>query len=96
METVTIEHDEWGRVEGVTREDVYHWWKNEKKRVIHFYGGDGWREVPKTKWVPVYYEIVRNRKALVVVTNALPYHSSFDLPTGYRWKTVEIEKEVNY
>ena len=95
-ETVTIEHDQWGRVEGVYNANSVAFFKKERGVEMWYNKNEGWREVKPTRWVPMDYEIQREGKTLVAWVNASAetYPMHFHLGKGYRWKTVEIEREV--
>lgn len=84
VDTVTIEHDQWGRVEGVrwAHGELDGWEKDGAIRLVC----DGWREV-KPRWVPVETHIV-------CLSRLFGNGICLDLPPGHRWKTVEIEREV--
>ena len=89
-DTVIIEHDQWGRVEGVDKSGFN--WRKNGALYTHL---DGWMEVKPKRWVPV--EVAIKEGGLVALANVnnnkfMPRH--FNLDPGYRWKTVEIEREV--
>lgn len=85
-EKVTIEHDQWGRVEGVERDTLGAPWA---KNGACYYPGDGWREVKPRRWVPVETWIGARGDSTTLDVADVVLH----LPLGYRWKTVEIERE---
>ena len=94
---VDIEHDQWGRVEGVIKawspRDLSHWAKEENGRKTIFNESKGWREVNPTRWVPVCVAFDGSMRNLKIGSRNNPYEVYFILPEGYRWKTVEIERE---
>ena len=93
-ETTTIEHDQWGRVEGVEKawspRDLSHWAKEENGRKTIFNESKGWREVKPKRWEPVPVDLSIEAGRHVLRCDK----SCFILPQGYRWKTVEIERKV--
>ena len=108
-ETTTIEHDQWGRVEGVGKawspRDLSHWMKEENGRKTIFNESKGWREVKPTRWVPVRMEITRDGRTLQAWINdpkTYPMNFNLDRDMGrYRWREdgrggFLIEKEVGY
>ena len=96
--SITIEHDQWGRVEGVEKawspRDLSHWAKEENGRKTIFNESKGWREVKPKRWVPVCVAFDGSMRNLKIGSRNNPYEVYFILPEGYRWKTVEIEREV--
>lgn len=95
---VTIEHDQWGRVDGVGRnmepcQPLNVMWEKDGACYTEFHG---WREVKPKRWVPVKIELGRTngRTLAAYVNNQESYPHHFNLPPSYRWKTVEIEREV--
>lgn len=89
-ETVTIEHDQWGRVDGVGRNmescrPLNVMWEKDGACYTEFHG---WREVKPTRWVPCE-GIAYNEHSIFFQKPIEPVR----LPDGYRWKTVEIERE---
>ena len=92
-----IEHDQWGRVEGVGKawspRDLSHWMKEENGRKTIFNESKGWREVKPKRWVPVCVAFDGSMRNLKIGSRNNPYEVYFILPEGYRWKTVEIERE---
>ena len=96
-DTVIIEHDQWGRVEGVEKawspRDLSHWAKEENDRKTIFNESKGWREVNPTRWVPVCVAFDGSMRNLKIGSRNNPYEVYFILPEGYRWKKAEIERE---
>ena len=96
-DTITIEHDQWGRVEGVEKawspRDLSHWAKEENGRKTIFNESKGWREVNPTRWVPVCVAFDGSMRNLKIGSRNNPYEVYFILPEGYRWKKAEIERE---
>lgn len=92
-EKVTIEHDQWGRVEGAVWDMAGFW-------VYHganYFSEDGWREVKPKRWVRYALQETHNNdpwRYLSVWFKEDSTATKFELPPGYRWKTVEIEREV--
>ena len=87
-DTAIIEHDRWGRVEGVERDTLGAPWA---KNGACYYPGDGWREVRPKRWVSVDVAFHINEREVRLLDGS---DIRFIVPHGYRWKTVEIEKEV--
>ena len=97
-ETTTIEHDQWGRVEGVEKawspRDLSHWAKEENGRKMIFNESKGWREVKPKRWVPEAAAFDGDMRNLKLNFRNGSYQTWFILPEGFRWKTAEIEREV--
>lgn len=96
---VTIEHAEHGRVEGV-KAGVFGpspgldgWIKGGAVRFVI----DGWREVRPKRWVQYAKQELQGDirwKHLGVWFEGDKTVTRFTLPEGYRWRAVEIEREV--
>ena len=91
MDKVTIEHDHWGRVEGVGHYN--HWQLAWCKQGAIYRQADGWREVKAKKWVSWVVPLFEGQTVIDLLDSG---RTLIKLPSGYRWKRVEIEKEVNY
>ena len=96
--TVTIEHSQWGRVEGVIKawspRDLSHWMKEENGRKTIFNESKGWREVKPKRWVSEAAAFDGDMRNLKLNFRNGSYQTWFILPEGFRWKTAEIEREV--
>ena len=88
-ETTTIEHDQWGRVEGVYNANSVAFFKKERGVEMWYNKNEGWREVKLKRWVPVETWIGARGDSTTLDVADVVLH----LPLGYRWKTVEIERE---
>ena len=84
-ETTTIEHDQWGRVEGVSK--VNYGWSKEG---AIYQPNWGWREVKPKRWEPVPVDLSIEAGRHILRCD----RSCFILPLGYRWESVVIKKEV--
>ena len=94
-DTAIIEHDRWGRVEGVERDTLGAPWA---KNGACYYPGDGWREVKPKRWVPVECEKIGNDTGIrvsIIEEGGAVYSQYYSLPKRHRWKTVEIEREIS-
>ena len=92
-EKVTIEHDQWGIVAGVCNANSSAFFKKERGVEMWYNKNDGWREVRSKRWVPVCVAFDGSMRNLKIGSRNNPYEVYFILPEGYRWKTVEIERE---
>ena len=91
LETVTIEHDQWGRVEGVYNANSVAFFKKERGVEMWYNKNEGWREVKPKRWVPVETWIGARGDSTTLDVADVVLH----LPLGYRWKIVEIEREIS-
>ena len=67
--TTSIQHPEYGRVEGVTRSHTYEpWWKDERGGRMYYFESKGWKEVLPKRDVTGEVELGRNHTGWTTFT----------------------------